>query len=79
MTTPEQPDTAAEEIGQDVTDDEAGDPAAQDTGDFAEVPEDERSSTGEDHPANDDAGADLTDVTDDGQVVDVDADEAGAG
>lgn len=70
MTTPE-PEQPA--------DDEVGDPAAQDTGDVAEVPEDQRAEHDDpDHPANVNDPVDLSDVLDDGQVLDVTADEEGA-
>lgn len=80
MTTPEpeQTDQPTEELDPAAADDEQGDPNAQDVGDFAEVPEDERSDDGEDHPANE--PLDVSDVVDDGQVVDVEAaaDDGGA-
>jgi hypothetical protein len=70
---PEQPtEQPTEEMPAAGGADEAGDPNARDTGDFAEVPEDERADVDDPtHPQNINDPVDVSDVVDDGQVVDV--------
>lgn len=64
------------EPDQPATDDEAGDPAAIDTGDFAAVPPDEQADADDPaHPENVNEAVDVSDVTDDGEIVDVTGDD----
>lgn len=59
-------------------DEESGDPDAQDTGDFAAVPPEEQAEADDDtHPQNVNEPVDVSDVTDDGQVVDVTGEDQG--
>lgn len=62
----EQPDTV---LPVDDSDDEPGNPEAVDTGDLAAVDDADQADTDDEHPANE--PVDVSDVIDDGQVLDV--------